>query len=237
MSGVLKARVLVQFQLSVPKTRQLSTRITLLLILFCIVVVANSPDLTAQTKTQTKATHVVAVAEALQTSFGSALEAAKGFQPFYLTGDFNGDGAQDILIVAWIKGRQNELAPGIRVINPFDYGVGRVLWPSNPAAKPMLVLAIIHGDQTGWKTSRPAGKFLLVGESPILILESDRALSIRPEDRANLMEVVSKRGKRRRGAIWPPRTAKGDSILLPTEATDSILYWNGKTYRWEEGDD
>jgi hypothetical protein len=210
---------------------------TFLVILFCIVVVANSPNLTAQTKTQTEATHVVAVAEALQTSFGSALEAAKSFQPFYLTGDFNGDGAQDTLIVAWIKGRQNELAPGIRVINPFDYGVGRVLWPSNPAAKPMLAMAIIHGDQTGWKTAAPAGKFLLVGESPILILETDRALSIHPQDRVKLMEVMSRRAKRRRGSVWPPRAAKGDSILLPTEATDSILYWNGKTYRWEEGDD
>jgi hypothetical protein len=225
MSALLKAR------------HRLSARTTFLLILFCIVVVANSPGLTAQTKTQTKAAQVVAVTEALQTSFGSALDAAKSFQPFYLTGDFNGDGAQDILIVAWIRGRQNELAPGIRVINPFDYGAGRVVWPSNPAAKPMLALAIIHGDQTGWKTARPAGKFLLVGESPILILESDRALSIRTEDRAGLMETMSKRGKRRRGAIWPPRAAKGDSILLPTEATDSILYWNGKTYRWEEGDD
>jgi hypothetical protein len=223
MSGLLKTR--------------LSALTTFLLVLFCVIVVANSPHLTAQTKTQTKADQLAAVNEALQTSFGSALDAARGFQPFYLTGDFNGDGAQDILIVAWIKGRQKDLAKGVRVINPFDYGAGKVVWPSNPAAKPMLALAIIHGDQTGWKSARPAEKFLLVGESPILILESDRALSIRPEDRANLMEVMSKRGRRRRGAIWPPRAAQGDSILLPTEATDSILYWNGKTFRWEEGDD
>jgi hypothetical protein len=219
------------------KTRRLSARTTFLLVLFCIVVVANSTALTAQTKTQTKAAELPAVTEALQTSFGSAVDAARSFQPFYLTGDFNGDGAQDILIVTWIKGKQNELAQGIRVINPFDYGAGRVVWPSNPAAKPMLALAIIHGDQTGWKTARPAGKFLLVGESPILILEDRRALSVQPEDRVGLIEIMSKRGKRRRGAIWPPRAAQGDSILLPTEATDSILYWNGKTYRWEEGDD
>jgi hypothetical protein len=215
------------------ETRRLSARITFLLNLFCIVVFANSPDLTAQTKT----TQVAAVTEALQTSFGSAVNAAKSFQPFYLTGDFNGDGRQDILIVTWIKGGQNELAPGIRLINPFDYGEGRVVLPSNPAAKPMLALAIIHGDQTGWKTARPSGKFLLVGESPILILATDRALSIHPQDRVKLMEVMSRRAKRRRGSIWPPRAAKGDSILLPTEATDSILYWNGKTYRWEESND
>jgi hypothetical protein len=224
MSGLLKAR------------RGLSPRTTFLLILFCVVV-ASSPVLTAQTKAQTKDAQVPAVTEALQTSFGSALDVARGFQPFYLTGDFNGDGAQDIIIVAWTKGRQNDLAQGIRVINPFDYGEGRVVWPSNPAAKPALALAIIHGDQTGWKTSRPTGKFLLIGESPILILENDRALSTRPEDRVDLMELMSRRGKRRRGAQWPPRAAKGDSISLPTEATDSILYWNGKTYRWEESSD
>jgi hypothetical protein len=51
------------------------------------------------------------------------------------------------------------------------------------------------------------------------------------------MEIISKRGKRRRGATRPPAAAKGDAILLGTEATESILYWNGKTYRWEEFSD
>ena len=49
----------------------------------------------------------------------------------------------------------------------------------------------------------------------------------------NLMTIITRRGVRRRGA-WFPAAARFDSINLLTEAAESILYWNGKTYRWEE---
>ena len=81
-----------------------------------------------------------------------------------------------------------------------------------------------------------AGKFLLFGESPVLILEDDRAQSKGLEGRVKLMEIISKHG-RRRGPLGAPAAARGDTILLGTEAADSILYWNGKTYRWKELED
>jgi len=207
-----------------------------LLIVGCIfIIAAQTLGASAQTTRQTTAnqsSQTAAATEALKTSFGSSLEAVTAFNPFYLTGDFNGDGAQDILIVTRIKGRRNELPPDVKVLNPF-YRVAGSAYPADPTAKPTLAFAIIHGTKAGWKNAQTAGKFLLVGESPILVLENDRATSGRPEDAKKLMEIKSKRGKRR-GAAWPPVAAKGDSVLLETEATESILYWNGKTYRWEE---
>src|SRR5438876_797936 len=170
--------------------------------------------------------------EALQTDFGPAVEAVTAFKPFYLTGDFNGDGEQDIVVVVRIKQRRSTLAKDMRVIDPFQGG-GPSGFPANPATENKLGLAIIHS----WKTSRPTGKFLLIGESPILILEYDRATSSEPEDRKDLIELRSKRGKRRKGEKLPPGS-KGDVILLGTEVGgDSMLYWNGRTYHWEDSPD
>jgi hypothetical protein len=210
----------------------------LLLVASLLLTVAYSPRLTAQTTPQPKASQssqTAAVTDALKTLFGASVEAVPAFRPFYLTGDFNGDGGQDILIVVRLKGRRSELPPDVKLLNPFYRTEGPV-FPSDPSAKPTLAFAIIHGTSAGWKTPPTAAKFLLVGESPILILENERAMG-RPEDAKGLMEIISKRGKRRRGATRPPAAAKGDAILLGTEATESILYWNGKTYRWEEFSD
>jgi len=162
------------------------------------------------------------------------LEAVTTFNPFYLSGDFNGDGAQDILIVVRLKGKRSELPSDLKILNPF-YHAGEPNFPADPATKPTLAFAIIHGTDAGWKAPKPAAKFLLLGESSVLILENDRATSGHSEDAKGLMEILSKRGKRR-AASRPPPAAKGDSILLATEATESILYWNGKTYRWQESE-
>jgi hypothetical protein len=185
------------------------------------------------TNEQSKVSQSAVVTKALATSFGPALEPVTGFRPFYLTGDFNGDGMPDLLVVVLIKRRRSELPKDVRVLNPFyndrSYGPN---YPTDPAAKPTLAFAVIHGTKAGWKTSESAGKFLLVGPSPILIMEYDREKS----DPNGGIELKRKRSTPRKGG-WPPAAAKGDSIYLPTEGSDSILYWNGTTYRWEEGDE
>jgi hypothetical protein len=165
-------------------------------------------------------------------SFGSAVEVVTAFSPYYLVGDFNGDAAQDILVVVRIKGPRTELAADVNLFNPFERP--KALYPANPTANPTLALAIIHGSRPGWQTPPALGKFLLFGETPILILNYGRVISAGAQDRKGLMELLRKRSAKFRADGWPPAAAKGDSIVLGTEAIDSILYWNGKNYRWEE---
>ncbi|HEV8427614.1 MAG TPA: hypothetical protein VGQ41_06855 [Pyrinomonadaceae bacterium] len=201
--------------------------ILLSLVCWILIVVASEPGLAAHPigiPNQQSA----AVTEALQASFGSVVEAVTGFTPFYLTGDFNGDGMQDIAVVVLIKERRTALPKDVRLINPF-WDTPKVTFPTNPAAEKTLALAIVHS----WKTPKTATKILLVGQAPLLTFVYDR--TSRPEDAKGLMELMSKRVKRRKGYSYPA-TAKGDVILLWTEVGDQTpLYWNGRTYKWEEG--
>lgn len=203
-------------------------------LLLVVLLASNAYSLSAQTKTQTKASQPSqsSLREALQKSFGSAVEPVTTFKPFYLTGDFNGDGAQDILMVVRIKGPRAELASDVTLYNPFERP--KAVFPANPSANPTLAFAIIHGSKPGWQTTPALEKFLLLGQTPILTLNYGRVTSAAPQDRSNLMELLRKRSTKFRADEWPPAAAKGDSIVLGTEATDSILYWNGKNYRWEE---
>jgi hypothetical protein len=207
---------------------------TILLLVAFALLAANTHSPAAQPKTQNKTAPVSAatISDGLGKSFGSAVEATTAFKPYYLTGDFNGDGAQDILIVVRIKGSRAELAPDVKIYNPFERP--KAIYPEDPAANPTLALAVIHGSRPGWQTPPALEKFLLFGQSPTLILNYSRATSSEAADKKGLMELLTKRSTKYRGDGWPPATAKGDSIVLGTEATDSILYWNGKTYRWEE---
>ena len=193
---------------------------------------------------QSTASQSAAVKQAVRASFGPAVEAETLFNPYYLIGDFNGDGGQDIVIAVRIKGRRTALPKGVTLLNPFS---GKVIYPTNPVAKPALALAIIHGGLTGWQAVPSAGDFLLYGDAPVQILTYDDHIIYygeggvqKTQDRETaktmakgLMEL-RKRGKRRRDE-WLPRAAnKGDVIILGSEVGDSYLYWNGKTYVWED---
>lgn len=205
------------------------------LLLACSLLIAGlTTALTAQTTAPKKAgpNQSALIAEVLRTTYGSTVEAASSFQPFYLSGDFNGDEVPDILVVVRITGQRANLPLDVKLYNPFERP--KAVFPADPSANPTLALAIIHGGRPGWQTPPALEKFLLLGESPVLILNYGRITSAGPQDRENLMELMKKRARRPRGDAWPPLAAKGDSIVLGTEATDSILYWNGKNYRWEE---
>lgn len=206
-------------------------RVFLLLVLLLTV---YEQQLSAQTKTQPKAPQFspATIKDTLKTSFGTAVEPVTAFTPYYLTGDFNGDGAQDILVVVRIKGPRAELGTEVNLYNPFERP--KAVYPADPSTKPTLALAIIHGSKSGWQTPPALEKFLLLGETPLLILNYGRITSGGPQDRTGLMELLRKHSTKSRADRWPPAAAKGDSIVLGTEATDSILYWNGKNYRWEE---
>jgi hypothetical protein len=205
------------------------------LLLVCLIcVAADVHSLPARTKTQLTVTQPdpSTIKQSLRSSFGAAVESVAAFAPYYLTGDFNGDGAQDILVVVRIKGSRADLSADVNLYNPFARP--KAVYPSNPSANPTLAFAVIHGSKSSWQTTPVLEKFLLFGESPLLILNYGRLSSTASQDRKGLMELLRKRSTKFRTSGWPPAAAKGDSIVLGTEATDSILYWNGKNYRWEE---
>ena len=170
-----------------------------------------------------------AVSATLQTNFGAAVEASSAFKPFFVTGDFNGDGAQDIAIVVLIKTGRSALPKDVHLLNPFEFE-RKIKFPANPATENKLALVIIHG----WKNPKPSAKYLLLGDSPILILDYQRVTSDQPADRQDLIALLSRRGRRPKGSTLP-RGAKGDVILLGNQVGDnSPLYWNGRTYVWED---
>ena len=76
-------------------------RILLSFVCWILIVVATEPRITAYPICLPN-DQSAAVTEALQASFGSVVEAVTGFAPFYLTGDFNGDRMQDIVVVVLI---------------------------------------------------------------------------------------------------------------------------------------
>ena len=83
----------------------------------------------------------------MQKHFGATVEVVTAFQPFNVAGDFNGDGAQDIVVVVRIKARRNALPTNVKLLNPFETR-GAIKFPANPDSENKLALAIIHS----WKT-------------------------------------------------------------------------------------
>jgi hypothetical protein len=207
-----------------------STKLIRIAFVICCII-ANRGDAKAQTAATGAQSNTIqsTVVASLRSNFGAVVEASISFRPFYVTGDFNGDGAQDVAVVVLIKERRSALPKDVRILNPFQFE-RRVVFPANPATENKLALVIIHG----WQSPKPSAKFLLIGDSPILILDYQRVTSDQPADRQDLIGLMRKRGKRPKGAAFP-RGAKGDVILLGNQVGDNTpLYWNGRTYVWED---
>jgi hypothetical protein len=166
----------------------------------------------------------------LENTFGNALAPASRFSHYYLVGDFNGDRVNDLLAVVIVKGRYSDLPKDTKVSNPFWYGPGPQP-PTNPTNR--LALAVVTGGPSGL-TGAGVGKFLLIGDSPVLILEERQLTATETGDTKEWM-ILIKRGQR----SWfrsAPKIAKGDVVELGTEACESILYWNGRKFAWRESE-
>jgi hypothetical protein len=210
-------------------TNRLSAAASVFLLLFCFAItpVGKTREQAARSNKETNLSQA-AIVETVQKHFGAAVEVVTAFQPFNVVGDFNGDGTADIVVVVRIKGPRQALPTNVKLLNPFETR-GAIKFPANPESENRLALAIIHS----WKTET-VGKFLVLGESPVLIVQYPRAASSEQGDKQNLISLMSKRGRRPAG-VTLPRGSKGDVILLATEVGgDSLLYWNGRTYLWED---
>lgn len=154
--------------------------------------------------------------------FGANVEIAKDKKPYFLTGDFNGDSRQDLIVLIHLKGAKSSLPKEVVVLNPWGYeGKGA-------QASSDLALAVVHGTSAGWDTQTPAGRYLL----------ADRDYFATPTwegptpDGVSLLSLRKKRPARGSKAEAAPRMARGDAVAIPTEAgIDIYLYWDGKTYK------
>jgi hypothetical protein len=149
------------------------------------------------------------VIAALRSDFGNNLTAKRSRNPFYFTGDFNGDGKQDIAIIVE-AGKTDSLVAGVATLNlrPPD----KAKTAADDSSKNRAAIAIIHGDKDGWSSATPAGKFLLLDLA-------DEQLQVIEHDPAN--ESLLK--------------AKGDAIFSSSEKDGiSIIYWDGQTYRLDQ---
>ena len=156
----------------------------------------------------------------VRAGFGSKVkvESHLGSEPFYLPGDFNGDGFSDIAVLVNIEEARAELKSyGVKYINidPYSRQNGSQIDPLSHDSHNCLGIAIVHGTREGWKAANPAGKFMVY-------------------ECFSSFRLVRKGERIRRGGGSRGRTPvpKGDSMLLDLETGGTALvYWNGKTYR------
>lgn len=178
------------------------------------------------------------VSAAINTHYNSTVEAVTQFKPFYLTGDFNADGAQDLLAVIKLNVAPAQLPKDARIVKPFGFedADGANQSSSAEGETVALGLAILHGGKGGWRAGRAAAKYLLLGGSPLQILRYDIVSS---NDVKNLMSLVpaSRARRRRYSEFRVPQAARGAWILVGTQVGEGLVYWDGKTYRFQDSPD
>jgi hypothetical protein len=146
------------------------------------------------------------------------VQPALNSEPFYLLGDFNGDGRQDIAVLVNIEQGRAELKQhGVKYLDadPHSRTNGSEIDPKSAMGHNCIGIAIIHGTSDGWNVLNPAGKFLVY-------------------DCFSAFRLFRKGQRIRRGSgsQGPTPKPKGDSIFLDLETGGtSLIYWNGRTYR------
>jgi len=100
--------------------------------------------------------------------FGDSCSLAPQFPP--ITGDLNGDGVEDIVIVARCKNALIEQAEkNYKVIDPLDsfYGYGNPsittgFAPDDPKLRGIALLVIHGSGAEGWRSPAPQAKFVII---------------------------------------------------------------------------
>jgi hypothetical protein len=137
--------------------------------------------------------------------------------PPQFVGDLDGDGVDDLVIAARCKNPMADQAEyGFRVIDPYDsfLGFGDVkvtsTFASDEPERKGLCLLVVHGvGPEAWHSDKPKPKFLLIN-LPFKTL------------------TVKRLALKKRIVLGVYMEEKGEG-----EATSSVVFWDGKKYRYQ----
>jgi len=154
-----------------------------------------------------------ALIELVKKQFGPAHSVVDDFTPVLLTGDLNGDGVEDAVIVGRSKNPLVDAKEfGYKVLDPhhayFGFSDPKVTYEFNlrdPLRNRFLL--VIHGaGADAWRADTPQGKFVLINV---------------PFDRLAIGRILVKK------KVMSAISAEESSVLT------SAVYWDGKKYKWE----
>lgn len=158
------------------------------------------------------------VTESIRKNFGSQVKVNTESPPYYLLGDFNGDGFRDIAVAVNPEGAQQEMKnAGVKYldVDPSSETNGQELSVTDAEFKYCVGVAIMHGTAEGPVLEKPGAKYLFY--------ECFVPFKLLPK---------STKIRRFRGEKQAPPKLKGDAIYLYLERdAASVVYWTGRTYR------
>jgi hypothetical protein len=136
--------------------------------------------------------------------------------PRQFVGDLDGDGIEDLLVVAKCKNpMQDRDEYGFSVADPYDtfMGFGDVKVTSTfasdvPERRGVSLLIVEGAEKGGWQADQPKAKFVLIN-LPFKVL------------------TVKKLNTKKRIALGVFMEEQGEG-----ESTSSVVYWDGKKYRY-----
>ena len=145
--------------------------------------------------------------------FATTAKVATTRQPAFITGDFNGDGIEDLAVLIKLDGTLST-SRQVQVSSPWEFP-GSV--QSNSYA---TSLVIINGSKDGWM-SADTQVYVLLDKSGVLETPSFQLMQKNKSD-PDYSQIQ---------AMLPVKNA-GDLIVLPTEAgIDTYIYWYKTSYR------
>jgi hypothetical protein len=192
---------------------------------------AESPQAAAAARAETAkpaSPKPTEVRETLQRMFGKAVVIDESRNPYFVVGDFNGDGAQDLAIVvkpaAGMLSQINSEVANWIILDPQktvapDLKKG-VTVPQKPlpvnVAQTDVLLAVIHGyGPTGWRSRETTQAFLL-----------KRAVG-------SAMQARSLKEALQAAKIEPRRPVPQIDVITETIDSESgFLIWVGAKYAW-----